>query len=71
MTTVFGSARTEWEHLANPQLAWHSYRQEPVAIRAVTLHSLHWRRQNIGIDKILAWTKCWRRQNTRVNKMLA
>jgi hypothetical protein len=36
---VFGSAWTEWGHLANPQLAWHSYCQEPVAVRAVTLHS--------------------------------
>jgi len=24
--------------LANPQLAWHSYRQEPVAVCAVALH---------------------------------
>jgi hypothetical protein len=22
---LFGSAQTEWGHLANPQLAWHSY----------------------------------------------
>jgi hypothetical protein len=48
MTTVFGSARTEWEHLANPQLAWHSYRQEPVAIRAVALHSSH---PNAGMEQ--------------------
>jgi hypothetical protein len=39
--TVFGSAQTEWGHLANPQLAWHSYRHEPVARRAVALHSSH------------------------------
>jgi hypothetical protein len=38
---LFGSVRTEWGHLANPQLAWHSYCQEPVAVRAVTLHSSH------------------------------
>ncbi len=31
---MFGSARTEWGHLANPQLAWYSYRQEPVAVRS-------------------------------------
>ncbi len=36
---LFGSARTEWGHLANPHLTWHSYRQEPVAVCAVTLHS--------------------------------
>jgi hypothetical protein len=36
---IFSSAQTEWGHLANPQLAWHSYRQEPVAVRAVALHS--------------------------------
>jgi hypothetical protein len=29
---VFGSARTEWSHLANPQLAWHSYCKVPVAV---------------------------------------
>ncbi len=39
--TVFGADRTEWGHLTNPQLARHSYRQEPVAVRAVTLHSSH------------------------------
>ncbi len=38
---LFGADRTEMGHLANPQLAWHSYRQEPVAMRAVTMHSLH------------------------------
>ena len=27
---LFGLARTEWGHLANPQLAWHSDRQEPL-----------------------------------------
>jgi hypothetical protein len=36
---VFGSARTEWGHLANPQITRHSYHQEPVAVSAVTLHS--------------------------------
>jgi hypothetical protein len=35
---MFGSARTEWGHSANPQLAWHSYHQEPVVICAVALH---------------------------------
>ncbi len=29
---MFGSAKTVWGHLANPQLAWHSYRQEQVAV---------------------------------------
>jgi hypothetical protein len=38
---MFCSARTEWGHLANPQLTWHSYRKEPVAVHAVTLHSLN------------------------------
>ncbi len=32
ISKLFGSARTEWGHLANPQLAWHSYGQEPVAV---------------------------------------
>ncbi len=36
---MFSSAWTEWGHLANPQLAWHSHRQEPVALRSVSLHS--------------------------------
>ncbi len=35
------NAWTEWGPLTNPQLVWHSYRQEPVAVRAVTLHSSH------------------------------
>jgi len=48
MTTVFGSVQTEWEHFANPQLAWHSYGQEPVAIRAVALHSSH---PNAGMEQ--------------------
>jgi hypothetical protein len=30
----FSSAQTECGHLANPQPAWHSYRQEPVAVRS-------------------------------------
>ncbi len=42
---LFGSARTEWGHLANPQLTWHSFRQEPVVLpvvlRAVALHTLN------------------------------
>jgi hypothetical protein len=37
---MFGSARTEWGQFANPQLTWHSYRQE-VVVRAVTLRSLN------------------------------
>jgi hypothetical protein len=36
---LFGSAQTDLGHLANPQLTWHSYHQEPVTINAVTLHS--------------------------------
>jgi hypothetical protein len=36
---VFGADQKEWGHLTHPQLAQHPYRQEPVALRAVTLHS--------------------------------
>jgi hypothetical protein len=39
--SMFGADQTEWGHLTNPQLAQHPYRQEPVAIRAVTLHFSH------------------------------
>jgi hypothetical protein len=41
---MFGSARTEWGHLANLQLTWHSYHQEVavLAVRAVSLHSLNY-----------------------------
>jgi hypothetical protein len=38
---MFGADQTEWGHLTNPQLARHSYRQEPVAVHAVALHSWH------------------------------
>jgi hypothetical protein len=31
----------------------------------------YWRRQNIGVDKILASTKYWRQQNLGVDKKLA
>ncbi len=60
---VFGSAWTEWGHLANPQLAWHSYRQEPVAIRAVTLHSSNsnagMKQYECGSTQPLLWSKQW------------
>ncbi len=32
---LFGSSRTEWGHLANTQIAWHSYHQEPVALQSL------------------------------------
>jgi hypothetical protein len=65
---LFGSARTEWGHLANPQLTWHSYQQEPVAIRTVTLHSSN---SNAGMKQYecgrtqppLLWTRQWSRGN--------
>jgi hypothetical protein len=37
---VFGADQKEFGHLTNPQLAQHPYRQEPVAVCAVALHSL-------------------------------
>jgi hypothetical protein len=60
---LFGSVRTEWGHLTNPQLAWHSYRQEPVAVRAVTLHSSHpdagMKQYECGRTQPLLWTMQW------------
>jgi hypothetical protein len=41
LSPLFGSVRTERNHFTNPQLAWHSYSKEPVAVGAVTLHSSH------------------------------
>jgi len=46
---LFGADRTEWGHLTNPQLAQHPYRQEPVAVRAVALHSSH---SNAGMKQL-------------------
>jgi hypothetical protein len=40
LLSMFGADRTEKGYLTNPQLAQHSYRQEPVAVLA-SLRSSH------------------------------
>jgi hypothetical protein len=47
---LFGAGRTEWGHLTNHQLAWYSYRQEPVAVRTV-LVTLQYSHPNAGMKQ--------------------
>jgi hypothetical protein len=62
LAVVFGSARTQWGHLANLQLSWHSYCQEPAAIRTVPLHPSSFnagimKQYECGCTQPLLWSK--------------
>jgi hypothetical protein len=58
-------------------LSKHCRRQNLAADRNIPTNRIYWRRQNVGVDKILVLTKCWhrqkysRQQNVGIGKIFA